>query len=112
MEGTIQGNRPWQAGNGVGRIVVEFTTSGAGVPTLTHSYSGTVTVVQNTNTYTITMASWGKTYGLSVCFDGAATIECTRTESATAGTITLAFGASMFTKRITATLDFSHNVEG
>jgi hypothetical protein len=24
----------------------------------------------------------------------------------------LAFGASMFTKRITATLDFSHNVEG
>jgi hypothetical protein len=113
MEGTMMGNRPWQLGNGVGRAVVEFTTNGSGVPTLTHSYGGQVTVAQATNTYTITFASgWGKTYGLAVCFDGAATIECTRTESASAGTITLAFGAAVNTKRITATLDFSHNVEG
>ncbi len=113
FEAAVQGTRPWMPGNGPCVFAVEFTTNGAGVPTLTHNYGGTVSVAQATNTYTITCPGvWGKTYALSVAFDGAATIECTRTESATAGTITLAFGAAMNSKRITALLHFSHSVEG
>jgi hypothetical protein len=82
-----------------------FTTNGAGVPTLTQSHKGLISIVQATNTYTITFPkSWATTDAVLVSHSLEATVSHVETNSPSARTVTLVFGATLASATVSVML--------
>lgn len=87
-------------GSKPGIIGFSFTTGADGTPTMVTAngadYRGLITVVQDTNDYTVTLpGTWGLTRAITVDNSIGATVNCTPSSTPGSGTLTLAFSATL-----------------